>query len=165
VRQELLDPLKGNARYEAAAKLVRRIYGLIDAGKDCSEALARLCHVTRREVSRLEMEDAAELIEPEAYAYELVAELVPVPTDLGYDEMLEALERILANEDDALKLGYWTRCLESNTGDKRISTLIQSPELYFGNPSRSRRLSAQEILDTALAAGREGRGEAGLTNG
>ena len=94
MRHELLDPLKGNARYEVAQKLVRRIYRLIDAGKDCSEALARLGKVVR---------------------------------------------------------------------NKRISTLIQSPELYFGDPNRARILSAPEILDTALAA--KGRGEPGLTNG
>ena len=45
MRQELLDPLKGNALHETAVKLVSRIYTLIDAGKDCSEALARLGHL------------------------------------------------------------------------------------------------------------------------
>ena len=111
------------------------------------------------------MEDAAELIEPETYAFELVADLVPVPNDLRYDEMVEALDRILTNAGDGPQLGYWTRCLEANTGDKRISTLIQAPEVYFDDPCRAGRMLAREILDTALAVGRKDRGEAGLANG
>jgi hypothetical protein len=154
MRPELLEPMQGNKRYEAARKLVRRIYRSIDRGQDCSEPLARLSKVVRKRLSPMELEEAAELIEPQVYAFELLADRLEVPADLSESEMLELLERILADAGDAVQLGYWTRCLEVNTGDKRISTLIQSPELYFGDPSRSQRLAAREILDTALAAGR-----------
>jgi hypothetical protein len=165
MRNELLDPLKGDARYEAVVKLVRRVYRLIDAEKDCSEALARLGETVGKPLSSLELEGVAELIDPETYAFELIADSLPLPTDLSREEMLEMLERIVANADDPLHLGYWTRCLEINTGDKQISTLIQAPELYFGDPSKARRMSAQEILDTALAAGRNDGGHHRLMNG
>ncbi len=164
MRQELLDPLQGNALYEAAVKLVCGVYRLIDANTDCSEPLAQLSKLARRVLSRMEMEDAAELIEPQAYAFALVCEFIPVPADLSYDEMLELLERIVENAGDGPLLGYWACCLMTNTGEKRIETLIRAPELYFDDPSAARRLSAQEILDTALAAGRKHRGQLGLTN-
>ena len=154
MRQELVDPLKGNAIFESAVKLVSRIYELNEDGEDCSEELADLSKLTGKRLSRSEFEDAAELIEPQDYAFSLVAESIPVPTDLSDDEMLELLERIINNADDVPRLGYWEVCLERNTGDKRITTLISAPELYFDDPNRARRLSAREILDTALAAGR-----------
>jgi hypothetical protein len=36
LRRQVLDPLKGNALYEAAVKLVRRIYRAIDASEGCT---------------------------------------------------------------------------------------------------------------------------------
>lgn len=165
MRQELLDPLKGNELYETAVKLVRRIYRLIDDGTDYSETLVQLSKLARKELSGMELEDAAELIEPEAYAFALVSEFIPVPTDLSYEEMLELIGQIATNEGEVPQLSFWARCVEVNTGDKRIETLISAPELYFDDPSAARRLSAREILDTALAAGQNNRGQHGLTNG
>jgi hypothetical protein len=154
VRQELLDPLKSNARFEAASKMVHRIYRLLDAGKDFSEPLAELNKIAQKNFSTAEMEDAAELIDPRTWAYEVIADLLPVPTDLNYAEMLELVEQILVDEADSPQLGHWARCLEANTGDRRISTLLQSPELYFQDAT-PRRLTAKEVLDTALATGRK----------
>jgi hypothetical protein len=153
MRQELLDPLKDFPQYQVARKLVVRIYRLLNAGADYSAPLAELNLLAQKQLSALEIEDASELIDPKTYAYEVLADLIPTPTDLSYAEMLELVERLLAGASkDGIQHGHWSRCLEANTGDSRVSLLLQSPELYFRD-GVSRKLTAKEILDTALAAG------------
>jgi hypothetical protein len=153
MRQELLDPLKGFPQYPMARKLVVRIYRLLQAGADCSVPLAELNQLAHKNLSAQEIEDAAELIDPRTYAYEVLADLIPTPTDLSYAEMLELVEQLQAGASkDGIQHGHWSRCLMVNTGDRRLSTLLQSPELYFGD-GVARNMTAKEILDTALAAG------------
>jgi hypothetical protein len=157
VRQELLDPLKNFPQYQVARKLVVRIHRLLGRGADYSEPLAELNRLAQKHLSPSEIEDAAELIDPKTYAYEVLADLVPTPTDLSYAEMLELVEQ-WGTSKDGIQAGHWSRCLAVNTGDNRVSTLLQSPELYFRH-GVSRKMTAREILDTALAAGRKTRAE------
>ena len=153
MRQELLEPLKYFPQYQEARKLVVRIYRLLGAGADYSEPLAELNRLAKKHLSPSDIEDAAELIDPKTYAYEVLADLIPTPTDLSYAEMLELVERLQAGASkDGIQLGQWSRCLEAITGDSRASLLLQSPELYFGD-GVSRKMTAEDILDTALAAG------------
>jgi len=153
VRRELLDPRSCCTQYENARKLVVRIYHLLNAGSDCAEPLAGLNSLSQKRLCVSQIEDAAELIDPETFAYEVLADLIPTPTDLTHAEMLELVEKLLADaSQDSIQHGHWSRCLEANTGDRRLSLLLQSPELYFRD-GVSRKLTAQEILDIALAAG------------
>ncbi len=153
MRQELLEPLKNFPQYQEAKKLVVRIYRLLGAGADYSAPLAELNLLAKKDLSPSDIEDAAGLIDPKTYAYEVLADLIPTPTDLSYAEMLELVEQLLAGASkDGIQHGHWSRCLEANTGDSRASLLLQSPELYFGD-GVSRKMTAKEILDTALAAG------------
>jgi hypothetical protein len=153
MRQELLDPLKDNSLFETARKLVYRIYRSLDSGKDYTATLDELNQVAQKKLCAMDIEDAAELIDPRTYAYEVIADLIPVPTDLSYAEMLEIVEQIVAQAArDGPQLGHWIHCLEANTGDRRISTLLQSPELYFRD-TVPQELTAKDMLDIALAAG------------
>lgn len=153
MRQELLEPLKNYPQYQEARKLVVRIYRLLGTGADYSQPLAELNRLAKKQLSPRDIEDAAELIDPKTYAYEVLADLIPTPTDLSYAEMLELVEQLQAGASkDGIQHGHWSRCLEVNTGDSRASLLLQSPELYFGD-GVSRKMTAKEILDTALAAG------------
>jgi hypothetical protein len=153
VRQQLLDPLKDYPQYQVARKLVVRIYRLLGRGEDYSGPLAELNQLAQKKLSASDIEDAAELIDPKTYAYEVLADLIPTPADLSYAEMLELVEKLQAGvSKDGIQAGHWSRTLEVNTGERRVGTLLQSPELYFGD-GVSRKMTAKEILDTALAAG------------
>jgi hypothetical protein len=161
MRQELLEPIKDKARFEAAFNLLCEIFDLIDAGRDWAGPLARLNQLTAKNLSATAIEDVLELVEPEPFAYELTADPMAVPTDLTEAEMLELIEQYRTNEGDLVQLAYWMYCLEANTGDSRIGTLIHTPEVYFMDGKGPRTMSSREILDTALAAGRKKRAQAG----
>jgi hypothetical protein len=67
--------------------------------------------------------------------------------------MIELLERICSADGTEFQISYWVNCLELNTGDDRISDLIFWPDDYFGD-SQDHEMTAQEILETAIKAGR-----------
>lgn len=47
-------------------------------------------------------------------------------------------------------LEYWIKCLALNTGDDKISDLINWPEQYLGSGYDGRELTPAEILQIAL---------------
>lgn len=152
MRQELLEPLKDFPLFLVARELVLRIYMCLQGGADYSEQLAELNAICKRRLTACDMEAAAELIEPDEWAFGLLVDQVPTPTDLTYAEMLELVEKLKANAaENGLQAGYWEHCLTVNTGDSNFASLLQGgAELYFRD-GISRWLTAKEILDTALA--------------
>src|SRR5262249_56832026 len=79
----------------------------------------------------------------------------PVP-DITRDELLELIRRLSTAAGEEHEQIFWLRLLEANVPDKRISGLMFWPGDYFGDGNNSRNLSPEEILDIALAAGRQG---------
>jgi hypothetical protein len=70
--------------------------------------------------------------------------------------LLELIRRVSTAGAEEHEKIFWLGLLEANVPDKRISGLIFWPGEYFGDGNNSRELSPEEILDIALAAGRQG---------
>ena len=68
--------------------------------------------------------------------------------------MLELVKRVRTDDGDNKQLAYWVHCLKANTGDARISLLLQFPEQYAEDGASLRQRSDEEILTMALAAGK-----------
>ncbi len=75
------------------------------------------------------------------------------PLELSRDEMLEIITRLCTAAGEEHELVFWIKLLERNL-DPRISDLIYWPGEYFGDGNNSRRMSPEEILETASKATR-----------
>ena len=133
-------------------KLTERLYMLHQAGRDHSQERAELGALVGRPVSAFDIDAAFGSVDPKTFAEGLL--FAEVPLDLTTEEMLEMIERICNVKGTPAQHSYWLRCLETNTNDNRISDLIFWPDQYFGDGDVKKLMSPQEILQTALAAGR-----------
>jgi len=155
MRQVLQDPFADKLRLQAAIKLASDIYRLHENGQDYSSEISQLSILAGQSISKFSVDSAFGSINPEAFARELICDLKAIPTDLTPDEMLELISRIITADGNTFQMWYWLQCLKVNTGDDKFSNLIYWPGEYFKDGNNARKMSSQEILDTALNAGKK----------
>ena len=154
MRRELVEPISDKRKLQSVASLVTEIYRQHEAGVDYSETLRTLGRLTGRIVSSFEIDSAFGSVDANTFACDLLLDRSSIPSDLTREEMLELVEAICNARGNLLYSSFWIACLKVNTGDDRISDLIYWPGEYFGDGDNARKLSSQEILDTALATTR-----------
>ncbi len=72
--------------------------------------------------------------------------------------MLEIIERLFEARHNEFQPSFWLMCLKKNTGDSNISDLLYWPGEYFGDGNNRRVMTADEVLQTALAKGKRKNG-------
>jgi hypothetical protein len=134
--------------------LVEHIYALHEAGLPYGPLLAELAALVGTTATPFDVCSAFGSVSPQSFVHDLHARSIAIPDDLDRSEMLELLHHVLDPKRGELRLSFWLACLARSTGDKNISGLIYWPGEYFQDGDNSRVLSAEEILNTALANGR-----------
>jgi len=134
--------------------LVEHIYALHESGLPYDPLLVELSAVVGSVVTLFDVCSAFGSVSPRSFAHDLHARSLAIPDDLDRSEMLDLLRQLLNPKRGELRTSFWLACLARSTGDKNISNLIYWPGEYFQDGDNSRELTAEEILDTALASGR-----------
>lgn len=71
--------------------------------------------------------------------------------DITRAELIELAHRVMEAEGSEPELAFWLGMLALNLPDPQISDLIYYPGEYFGDGDDSREMTAEEVVDTALA--------------
>jgi hypothetical protein len=85
--------------------------------------------------------------------------------DISHEELLELIRRVATTDGKEHEVSFWMGLLEAKLPDSRISDLIFWPGEYFGDDDNTRQLSAEQILELALAAGQRDRASAAVAGG
>ena len=164
MRPELLPPLRENPNFVQSLGLVERIYELVRSDQPCADELAQLNTISRHKLMEddFEKDERDEIITPEELAFGLILHKIPTPEHLTYEEMLDLVTQLKKGTvEDGLYVGYWIQCLCNCTKDSNFSQLLQGGAERYFRDGKSRWLTPKEILDTALAAGKENAKTAG----
>jgi hypothetical protein len=139
-------------------RLTEHIYALHESGRPYDPLLAELTALVGSVVTPFDVDSAFGSVSPRSFAHDLHVRSLAIPDDLDRSEMLDLLNRVLNPKRGELRVPYWLACLARSTGDKKISDLIYWPGEYFQDGDNNRELSAEEILETALANGHPHKG-------
>lgn len=154
MRDILTNPFKDDPEIAEVMRIARKLYQLHEAGQNYAKPLATFSRLVGHEVCKFDVDAAFGSIRPEAFAQRELLNTESIPSDLSYEEMLELVDKVCNALGDEFQLYYWLKCLEINTRDRQISTLIYWPDEYFGAESGdTNELSPKEILEIALANG------------
>src|SRR5882757_10873619 len=116
MRPELLDPLRGNSKLQAATLLAEEIYRLHEAGKDYSNVLSKLIRLSGRVIGKFDVHSNFGTVDAEAFARDLLIDWDSIPSNLTREEMLELAAAICEPQRNQEYLSYWIACLRVNTG-------------------------------------------------
>jgi hypothetical protein len=154
LRPELMPPALDEAKVARLAKLAAKIDGA------CPGQWEDLLEEFNREAgTSLEFADFQGIyggMEHDTWVRAVLSGPAVRPVrDITRDELLELIRRVSTTGAEEHEQNFWLELLEANVPDKRISDLIFWPGEYFGDGNNSRQLSPEQILDIALAAGRQ----------
>jgi hypothetical protein len=153
VRDELLKPTKPSPNHAPAKELAAKLYSLHEAGKDYAKELTEFGKLVGKQVSKFDVDSAFGTCDADEWVASYFPS--PVPKDLTREEMIELFSKLNEAGGTPTQQTFWIQCLEINTGDENVSDLIFWPGIYFGDGNNRRKMTAVEMLDTALTAGKK----------
>lgn len=155
MRPELLDPVTDHKKLEALIPLTSKVLELHEAGQGYQDVLADITRLTGRIVSRHEVAAAFGGSDGLGFARGLLVDWGRIPSDLTKQELLEATVVVCTDASDPIRTNYLLKCLALNTGDEHVSDLIFWPDQYLGGKYEGLDLEPEQVLEIALATGRE----------
>ncbi|WP_296264586.1 hypothetical protein [Pseudomonas sp. UBA6562] len=81
----------------------------------------------------------------------LATSSVRLLADVTREELVELVRRVMAAEGPEHSLNFWLEMLEANLPNCAISDLIFWPSVYFEGTAAPRDLSAERVVEIALA--------------
>jgi hypothetical protein len=152
LRASLARPEIDEAVLAQAVALAVAIYARHEAGQPYSAEVRQLSALTGQQVNRTEVHGAFGSVSPETFARSLLRQQTTYPDDLSRPELLQLLNLVLAAEGEEWQHEYWIACIQRSTGCDDLVELIYYPDEYFGDDAPDHDLSAEEILDEAIAS-------------
>lgn len=150
LRSELMPPVLDEALVHRLAALAAQI----DCG-DPEQTKAELAAFNREALTDFDFYQFQGIYggqEHETWVRNVLAgpyvRLVP---DVSKDELVEMVRRLMEAEGTEEEMHFWLCMLEVNVPDEQISDLIYWPGEYFGDVDYPKELSAEQLVDIALA--------------
>lgn len=153
MRQSLAEPVRDPKTLRELVPLIKHVFALHESGVNYQGELHAVSKLVGRAITPFEVDAAFGSGNAEGFAQSLLIDWEHLPTGLSESELLELMEAVCTAKGDQVSNIYWLKCLEANTKDDQIASLIFWPDEYFGERYDGRELTPAEMLAVALQRG------------